>query len=37
MAVKEKDEVTTDEVLAMIIVGKMPGELTKSELADLHG
>lgn len=32
-----KDEVTTDEVLAMIIVGKLPGELTSSELADLHG
>ncbi len=33
----KKDEVTTDEVLAMIIIGKMPDEVTKSELADLHG
>jgi D-xylose transport system ATP-binding protein len=33
----QKDEVTIDEVLAMIIVGKLPGELTGSELADLHG
>ena len=32
-----KDEVTTDEVLAMIIIGKMPDEVTKTELADLHG
>ncbi|HSM43390.1 MAG TPA: sugar ABC transporter ATP-binding protein, partial [Acidimicrobiia bacterium] len=32
-----KDQVTTDEVLAMIIIGKMPDEVTKSELADLHG
>ncbi len=32
-----KGEVTIDEVLAMIIVGKLPGELTSSELADLHG
>jgi D-xylose transport system ATP-binding protein len=32
-----KDEVTMDEVLAMIIIGKMPEEVTQSELADLHG
>lgn len=32
-----KDDVTIDEVLGMIIVGKLPGELTTSELADLHG
>jgi len=32
-----KDDVTMDEVLAMIIVGKLPGELSQSELADLHG
>jgi D-xylose transport system ATP-binding protein len=32
-----KDDVTMDEVLAMIIVGKKPGELSQSELADLHG
>jgi D-xylose transport system ATP-binding protein len=33
----DKDEVTTDEVLGMIIMGKLPGELTRSELEDLHG
>jgi D-xylose transport system ATP-binding protein len=32
-----KEDVTTDEVLGMIIIGKLPGELTSSELADLHG
>jgi D-xylose transport system ATP-binding protein len=32
-----KTEVTTDEVLAMIIMGKMPGEVTQGELAQLHG
>jgi D-xylose transport system ATP-binding protein len=32
-----KDDVTIDEVLGMIIIGKLPGELTRSELADLHG
>ena len=32
-----KSEVTKDEVLAMIIVGKMPGEATREEMADLHG
>jgi D-xylose transport system ATP-binding protein len=32
-----KDEVTPDEVLAMIIMGKLPDEVTKDELADLHG
>ena len=32
-----KDEVTMDEVLAMIIIGKLPGEVTESELEDLHG
>lgn len=32
-----KDEVTPDEVLAMIIMGKLPDEVTKAELADLHG
>jgi D-xylose transport system ATP-binding protein len=31
-----KDEVTTDEVLAMIILGKMPGEVTQKDLAELH-
>jgi D-xylose transport system ATP-binding protein len=33
----DKDDVTMDEVLAMIIVGKNPGELSQSDLADLHG
>jgi D-xylose transport system ATP-binding protein len=32
-----KADVTTDEVLAMIIMGKLPGEVTKKELAELHG
>jgi D-xylose transport system ATP-binding protein len=32
-----KTEVTIDEVLAMIIIGKLPGEVTQSELAELHG
>lgn len=32
-----KDEVTMDQVLAMIIMGKMPGEITQQELAELHG
>ncbi len=32
-----KSEVTTDEVLAMIIMGRAPGEVTQSELAALHG
>jgi D-xylose transport system ATP-binding protein len=32
-----KDDVTMDDVLAMIIIGKLPGEATQTELADLHG
>jgi len=32
-----KADVTTDEVLAMIIMGKLPGEVTQGELAGLHG
>jgi D-xylose transport system ATP-binding protein len=32
-----KDEVTTDEILGMIIMGKAPEQLTKQELAELHG
>ena len=32
-----KEEVTMDEVLAMIIIGKLPQDVTQSELADLHG
>ena len=33
----DKDNVTRDEVLAMIISGKMPGEVTQSELEELRG
>ena len=32
-----KDRVTKDEVLAMIIMGKQPGDVTQSDLAELHG
>jgi D-xylose transport system ATP-binding protein len=32
----DKTEVTTDEVLAMIILGKKPGEVTQKDLAELH-
>ena len=32
-----KTDVTTDEVLAMIIMGKTPGQVTQKELAELHG
>ena len=32
-----KDDVTKDEVLAMIIMGKKPGEVSSEELAELHG
>jgi D-xylose transport system ATP-binding protein len=31
-----KVDVTTDEVLAMIIMGMLPGQVTQSELAELH-
>jgi D-xylose transport system ATP-binding protein len=31
-----KNEVTKDEVLAMIIMGKQPGEATKREMDELH-
>jgi D-xylose transport system ATP-binding protein len=31
-----KTDVTTDEVLAMIIMGKLPGEVTQKDLAKLH-
>jgi D-xylose transport system ATP-binding protein len=31
-----KDDVTVDEVLAMIIMGKLPGEVTQRELEQLH-
>jgi len=32
----KKDDVTKDEVLAMIIMGKKPGEVTEAELEELH-
>jgi D-xylose transport system ATP-binding protein len=32
----DKETVTTDEVLGMIILGKKPGEATEKELAQLH-
>jgi D-xylose transport system ATP-binding protein len=32
-----KADVTTDEVLAMIIMGKLPSEVSQGELAQLHG
>ncbi|HEX7492347.1 MAG TPA: ATP-binding cassette domain-containing protein [Candidatus Limnocylindrales bacterium] len=32
-----KTDVTTDEVLGMIIMGKLPNEVTQKELAQLHG
>jgi D-xylose transport system ATP-binding protein len=31
-----KDDVTVDEVLAMIIMGKEPGEVTQKDIAELH-
>jgi D-xylose transport system ATP-binding protein len=31
-----KDEVTKDEILGMIIMGKLPGALTRQEAAQLH-
>lgn len=33
----KKEDVTMDEVLAMIIVGKTPDQVTQQDLADLHG
>ena len=32
-----KEDVTKDEVLAMIIMGKLPDEVSGEELAELHG
>src|SRR6478672_10365265 len=32
-----KNDVTKDEVLAMIIMGKQPGDVTKEQMAELHG
>jgi D-xylose transport system ATP-binding protein len=31
----DKDKVTKDEVLAMIIIGKMPGEVSEEEIAEI--
>lgn len=31
-----RDDVTVDEVLAMIILGKQPGEVTQKDIAELH-
>ena len=33
----DKNDVTKDEVLAMIIMGKRPDEVSEGELAELHG
>jgi D-xylose transport system ATP-binding protein len=33
----DKHQVTKDEVLAMIIMGKLPGEVSERDLAELHG
>lgn len=33
----DKADVTVDEVLAMIIIGKMPTEVSRDEIAGLHG
>jgi D-xylose transport system ATP-binding protein len=33
----DKNKVTKDEVLAMIIIGKLPDEVSETELAELHG
>ena len=32
-----KDDVTTDEVLGMIILGKAPGKLTEKDIAEIRG
>ena len=36
VGIVDKTKVTTDEVLAMIIMGKLPGEVSQKELAELH-
>jgi D-xylose transport system ATP-binding protein len=36
VGIVNKTDVTTDEVLAMIIMGKLPGQATQTELAELH-
>jgi len=37
VGIVDKNKVTKDEVLAMIIMGKLPEEVTQTELAELHG
>src|SRR5262249_39744127 len=32
----DKDDVSKDDVLGMIIMGKKPGQITESEMAELH-
>jgi hypothetical protein len=32
-----KADVSKDEVLAMIIIGKLPAEVSSEELAEFHG
>ena len=36
VGIVKKDDVTKDEVLGMIIMGKKPGEVTEKDLAKLH-
>ena len=36
VATVDKADVTKDEVLAMIILGKKPGEVTGEDVAELH-
>ena len=37
VATVDKSAVTKDEVLAMIIMGKKPGEVSREDIAELHG
>ncbi|HET9347222.1 MAG TPA: ATP-binding cassette domain-containing protein [Candidatus Limnocylindrales bacterium] len=37
VGIVDKEKVTPDDVLGMIILGKRPGEATQEELAELHG
>jgi hypothetical protein len=32
----KKDDVTTDDILGMIILGKKPGEVSEKELAEIE-
>jgi D-xylose transport system ATP-binding protein len=36
VGIVNRDDVTKDEVLAMIIMGKKPGEITEKEIEELH-